>query len=432
MINENPLEPPKISIRRVVTATLVVAAVALAFWFLWRFHYLVLIFLTALVISIALRPVVQWASERGLPPGVSVALVYLLLLALIVAFVWFGLPLLADQATRIANTVTEGYLSIRQQLISGSNILLRRLALSMPVMLTEAPLPLSSPTDDGGEAAEAVAAMAQTWGLVGTVTRSVLATIAIFLLAFYWTLEAERIKRGLLLLFAIPRREPLRELITEIEYKVGRYVIGQSFLCLIIFGITFPTYLLIGLPYAFVLALFAGLMEAVPLVGPVLGAVPAVVVAFSISPTTVVWVIVASVIIQQLENNLLVPRVMEHSVGVRPLVTLLALLTFGSFFGMLGALIAIPMAATVQLLLDRYVLRLESAEDETNGRGAASVLRYKTRDLVHDLRQQIRQKEDMATAEADQVEDTIEAIALDLDSLIARHAPEEEGEEEST
>src|SRR5690606_22432940 len=142
-----------------------------------------------LVISIALRPVVQWASERGLPPGVSVALVYLLLLALIVAFVWFGLPLLADQATRIANTVTEGYLSIRQQLISGSNILLRRLALSMPVMLTAAPLPLSSPTDDGGEAAEAVAAMAQTWGLVGTVTRSVLATIAIFLLAFYWTLE---------------------------------------------------------------------------------------------------------------------------------------------------------------------------------------------------------------------------------------------------
>src|SRR5690606_24096199 len=214
-------------------------------------------------------------------------------------------------------------------------------------------------------------AMAQTWGLVGTVTRSVLATIAIFLLAFYWTLEAERIKRGLLLLFAIPRREPLRELITEIEYKVGRYVIGQSFLCLIIFGITFPTYLLIGLPYAFVLALFAGLMEAVPLVGPVLGAAPAVAVAFSISPSTVVWVIVASVIIQQLENNLLVPRVMEHSVGVRPLVTLLALLTFGSFFGMLGALIAIPMAATVQLLLDRYVLRLESAEDETNGRGAA-------------------------------------------------------------
>lgn len=426
MISENPLEPPKISIRRVVTATLVVAAVALAFWFLWRFHYLVLIFVAALIISIALKPIVQWASERGLPPGVSVALVFLLLLALIVAFVWFGLPLLADQATRIVSTISDGYLSIRQQLISGPNILLRRLALSMPTMLTQTLSPPTPPTDSGTEAAEAVAMMAQTWGLLGTVTRSVLATIAIFLLAFYWTLESERIKRGLLLLFAIPRREPLRELIAEIEYKVGRYVIGQSFLCLIIFGITFPTYLVIGLPYAFVLALFAGLMEAVPLVGPVLGAVPAVVVAFSISPTTVIWVIVASVIIQQLENNLLVPRVMEHSVGVRPLVTLLALLTFGSFFGMLGALIAIPLAATVQLLMDRYVLRLEAAEDETNGRGAASVLRYKTRDLVHDLRQQIRNKEDMATAEADQVEDLIEAIALDLDSLIARHAPEEE------
>ena len=114
-------------------------------------------------------------------------------------------------------------------------------------------------------------------------------------------------------------------------------------------------YLLIGLPNALVLALVAGVLEAVPLLGPLLGAIPAAVIALSIAPSKLIWVVVATVVIQQLENAVLVPRVMRKAVGVNPFVSLLAMFALSSLFGIAGALMAIPIAAMVQLLLDRFV-----------------------------------------------------------------------------
>jgi predicted PurR-regulated permease PerM len=210
-------------------------------------------------------------------------------------------------------------------------------------------------------------------------------------------------------------------LVATIEGKVGNFIIGQTLLCGIIGGLALIAYTLIGLPYALLLAFLAGIMEAIPVVGPVLGAVPAVLVALSLDSSKVIWVIVASVIIQQLENSLLVPRIMNRAVGVSPLVTLLALIAFSSLFGVIGAVIAIPMAAVIQLLLERYLLEPNAIEPETtNGRDRFSVLRYETQELVQDVRKQVRKKEEVASADSDQVEDSLEAIALDLDSLLAQ------------
>ena len=107
------------------------------------------------------------------------------------------------------------------------------------------------------------------------------------------------------------------------ETKIGSYIVGQSVLCLIVGSMALVAYLLIGLPDALILALMAGILEAVPLIGPLLGAFPASVVALSIAPSKLVWVIVATTIIQQVENSLLVPRVMRKAVGVNPFVSLL-------------------------------------------------------------------------------------------------------------
>ncbi len=136
-------------------------------------------------------------------------------------------------------------------------------------------------------------------------------------------------------------------------------------------------YVLIGLPNALVLALIAGVLEEVPMVGPLLGAIPAATIALSIAPSKLVWVIVASIVIQQLENSLLVPRVMRKAVGVNPFVSLLAIFAFSSLFGIVGALMAIPMAAIIQLLLDRFVFHPVVMEPEVSaGRDYASRLRY--------------------------------------------------------
>src|SRR5690606_5799327 len=104
--------------------------------------------------------------------------------------------------------------------------------------------------------------------------------------------------------------------------RVGGYVNGQLLLSLIIGTLAMIAYFIIGLPYAPALGLFVAIMEIIPLIGPVIGAVPALVLGFSISPQTALWTVVASLIIHQLESNFFGPRVMKRTLGMRPLVTL--------------------------------------------------------------------------------------------------------------
>jgi hypothetical protein len=183
-------------------------------------------------------------------------------------------------------------------------------------------------------------------------------------------------------------------------------------------------YLLIGLPNALVLALVAGALEAVPMIGPLLGAVPAAFVALSLGPDKLIWVIVATTVIQQLENSLLVPRVMSKAVGVNPFVTLLAFFAFSSFFGIAGALMAIPMAAIIQLVLNHFVFHPTTTEPEVStGRDYASRLRYEAQDLADDLRKQARLKKrgsDLRVKQIDQVMDDIETITTDLSALLTQ------------
>jgi predicted PurR-regulated permease PerM len=164
----------------------------------------------------------------------------------------------------------------------------------------------------------------------------------------------------------------------------------------------------------------------VPIIGPLLGAIPAILVASSIHPTLIVWVVLATVIIQAFENSFLVPRIMRASVGVNPIVTLLALLTFSSLLGLPGALLAIPSAAVIQLLLDRFVFSPDSNENHiSDGRDYISRLRYEAQDLVLDVRKQLRRKNDPSNESNDQIEDSIEKIASQLDLILDQISQEE-------
>ncbi|HZD58450.1 MAG TPA: AI-2E family transporter, partial [Anaerolineales bacterium] len=215
------------------------------------------------------------------------------------------------------------------------------------------------------------------------------------------------------------RRTYVRELINEVETKLGKFIRGQSLLLLAIGVMSLIAYLIIGLPYALVLAIIAGLLEAVPLVGPALGAIPAALVALTVDPIKVFWVAIATVIIQASENYLLVPRVMGRSVGVSPFVILLSLAAFASLLGIPGALLAIPLAGIIQILLDHLIFKLEPPEANTPpGRDFASMLRLEAQDLTNDIRMQLRIKESPSEEENDKIEDAIESIAIELDKFL--------------
>jgi predicted PurR-regulated permease PerM len=403
--------------RRVVWTTLVLVCVALCFWLLYRFNHVVFILFIAILMGTVIRPAVEWLHRRGLPRIAGVILVYFMLLALLTGFVLLLFPLIVEQSTTIAAAVPGYYQGLRQWMVSSPNQLIVRLSEFLPETL-----PSLGPVQQTGP--EMIATAGQALGYVADVAEAIFIATVILVLTLHWTLDGPQTIRSLLLLIPKGQRAIIRELVSAMETKVGSYIAGQGVLCLAIGILALVAYVLIGLPNALILALMAGVLEAVPMVGPLLGAIPAVLVALSMAPAKLVWVIVATVVIQQVENSLLVPRVMRKAVGVNPFVSLLALFAFSSMFGIAGALVAIPMAAIIQLLLDHFIFHPGPMEPEASaGRDTASRLRYEAQDLAQDLRKQARLKKggsDLRVKQIDQVMDEIEAIATDLDALLAK------------
>jgi len=412
------MSPPyEWTFRKVVWETLVLVFVALSFWLLYRFNQIVFILFIAIVFGTVIRPVVAWLHRRGLPPVAGVVLVYFLLLIFIISFFLLLFPLIADQFGKIAASIPGYYQSLRAWLVGNPNQLILRLGNFLPTAL-----PSLGATQQTGQ--QMLATAEQAAGYVASTVNILFTVTAVLLLAFYWTLYGTRTIQSLLMLVQSSQRESISELISAMETKLGFYIAGQAILCLVIGVLALAVYLLVGLPNALVLALVAAVMEAVPMVGPFLGAIPAGVIALSISPSKLVWVILGSIVIQQAEGSLLAPRIMRKAVGVNPLVSLLSLFAFSSLFGIAGALMAIPMAAIIQLLLDRFIFNPAAMEPEVSARrDLASRLRYEAQDLVQGMRTQARVKKigtDQWVKQTDKVMDEIEAITTDLDSLLGQ------------
>ncbi len=334
---------------QVVLATIFVVCVFLTFWLLYRLRDVLFLFFVAIVVGTAIRPAVEWLHRRGVPRATGIILIYILIAILVVGFLAMIVPLLADQATEIARTVPEYYTNFRTALMDSDNRLLQNIGWRIPSEVT-----LLVRRDTNAE--EVLDQVGQTLLYANLVLKGVLGTLVVFLLAYYWTQEGNLILRSLLRIMPPQRKKNIREFIQLAESKLGGYVRGQGLLCAAVGLTAFIAYLLIGLPYTLVLAIFAGVMEMVPVFGPGLGAIPALLVALSIDPSKALWVVIATVVIQLLENAVLVPRIMKHSMGVSPIIVLLSLIAFGSVFGFVGALLALPLAAIIQLLVSRVVL----------------------------------------------------------------------------
>ena len=412
-----PSRPDYWTFRRGVWATLLLVLVALGFWLLYRFYEVVFILFIAIVMGTVIRPMVNWLHRRGLPHTVGAIIVYLFLIALLVSFMLLLFPMIVQQGTTIFAFVPGYYQSLREWMVNNPNQLIISLSGFLPASLTGL-----APVQQTGQ--QVLASAGQALGYVTSGAKVIFTGIVFFLLAFYWTLHGPRTIQSFLLLVPSEKREGISELIATMEAKVGSYIAGQGALCLVIALMALVGYLFIGLPNVLVLALVVGVMEAVPLVGPLLGALPAALVALSISPSKLLWVVLVTVIIHQSENYLLAPRIMRKAVGVNPFVSLLAFLAFGSLFGLGGVLMAIPLTAIIQLLLDRFVFKSEPMESEASpGRDNVSRLRYETQELAQGMRKQARLKKfgsDRKVKQVDQVMDEIEAITTDLDGLLAQ------------
>ena len=184
--------------------------------------------------------------------------------------------------------------------------------------------------------------------------------ITVLILPFYLLLEASSLSKGFLSLFREDNRKRADRIMRAVTIKVGAWLGGQFLLAAIIgISATFGFWL-IGVPYFYVLGLIAAVGEMIPVVGPILAAVPAIALAATVSPQTALFTALYCWGQQFVENNFLVPRIMERQVGVSPVTIMIALLVGSTLLGFLGAILAVPTAAIVQVLVQEYLDREEA------------------------------------------------------------------------
>jgi len=403
---------PPWSARQVILGTLLIAAVILGFWLLWRFHMTLVILFAAIILGTALNPLADWLTAHRWSRAAAMLLIFGGIILILVGVFFLIIPSLARQSVELMSSIPALYDQFRQMLLQSQSIFLWNVGLRMPQELS---LWLSKMPQN----AEPLNAVADFIRISDTLLGGVLAVGAVFLLTAFWILGGERTQRSLLLLAPAAKRDSLKELWELIENRLAAFVRGQSILMLSIGLMALVAYWLIGLPHILVLALIAGIMEAVPIVGPALGALPAMAIAYTVDPILAVWVIVSTIIIQTAENYLLVPRVMGAAVGVNPIITLLLLAALGSLLGLPGALLAIPSAAVMQVLVDRFILSKNSTSPPAlEGRSRTSLVRYEVQELIGDVRKQLRKKEGRSSDGSDEIEDAIESLAVELDHLL--------------
>jgi predicted PurR-regulated permease PerM len=376
--SSSPEEVTTWTTNQVVFATIFVVCVFLIFWLLYRLQTVLLLFFVAIVLGTAIRPAVEWLYRRGVSRTNGVILVYILIASLVTGFLAIILPLLAEQTTELSRDLPAFYVTARNWLLDSENYVLRNIGVRMPAQLRL--LYNNNPTTE-----QVLDQVTQTVLYANLLIKGTLSTLAIFLLAYYWNQESHGVIRTILRLIPPPRKKAFLEFLDHVEMKIGAYIRGQAILCLIIGAVAFLAYLIIGLPFALALGIFAGVMEMIPVVGPALGAIPALLVALSDDPAKAIWVVVATVVIQAAENMYLLPRVMKDSIGVNPIIILLSMVAFGAVFGLAGVLLALPLAAILQFVINRIVTSPEGQNGNQPRKGNIQPLVNESEKLVRTL-----------------------------------------------
>jgi len=404
-----PMFWQRITNKQVAIGTVLVALVLLSLGLIVALRYVFLMLFLGIVVATALTPVVDRLRKFGLSQSIATLIAFGALLVIVGGIVAALAPFFVIQFVQALTVLPKFYAGFRSTVSASSSQFLRGLGAQLPAD------PFSGLAGDNS-----IALGSQVTLLLPSLGSTLLFTILVFILSYYWLYYRALAVQSIALLVPIDQRAGAIALWNEIETKIGAFVRGLAILGFVIGLLSGIGYLAIGLPYGLTIAIIAGILEAIPYVGPIITLVLAGIVGLSVSQDMALLAIGIAMIIQFLENSIVVPRVMDRAVGVSPVVTLLALAVFSDLFGLLGALLAVPLAAVFQVLLDRLMLRAVSPADlDIGGRDKLALLRYQTQDIANDLRGQVRSKTEEMGADVDAAEEELEALLLDLDSLLA-------------
>jgi predicted PurR-regulated permease PerM len=298
-------------------------------WILYQIKDVILIFFVSLMIMAILNPTVSKLTRLKIPRAVSIILIYLFIFAILSVAIVGIVPPLVEQSTNFASGLPKYLENLGISLYLSDQIINQTIS------------------QIGNLSSYAVRVSLAIFS-------NVLAVITVFFFTFYLLLARDRIDDQFATIFGESRKKFLGRLLDLLEIRLGGWARGEMILMLFIGLANFIGFTILGIPYSLPLALIAGLLEIVPTIGPIIAAIPAVIIAFSISPLIGVATIALVFLIQQLENYILVPKIMEKSVGVSPIITLLCLAIGLRLAGFIGVLISVPVFISLQVLFKEY------------------------------------------------------------------------------
>jgi predicted PurR-regulated permease PerM len=336
--------------RKAAVATLVVVGIVALALALWKLRVLVALFFLGLVIAAAMRPGVEWLHARRVPRAAGVAIHYLALAGLVALFLWLVVPRAITQVgdalggnvpttKRELDKATKHSTGIKHTILSGIDKRLKRLPPAGSIF---------SASIGVGRAAFEV--------LIGI--------FFTFAVAAYWVFERDRARRVLLSLVSREHRRTIYNTWDLIDAKLGAFVRGELLLIAFVGTVLSLAFWAIGVPFWLLLGIFAGVVEIVPVIGPLAAGAVAVGVGLTVSWTVALGAGLAVLGVRLLEDYVVVPKVLGHAVGLSPLVVLVSVTAIGLLLGGVYVLLAVPIAAVLVTLVDVVVRDKDPAEEE--------------------------------------------------------------------
>jgi predicted PurR-regulated permease PerM len=326
-----------------------VVAIALA---LWHLRVLVALLLLAIVISAAVRPGVEWFRRHGIPRGFGVAIHYVGFLGALALLLWLIVPRAIDQVQAAVGTLPTSASDVAEA-AKKSHGIKHEILVGIQHRLDRLPhgTDLIHPAITYGRTALEI--------LVGF--------FFTFAVAAYWIFEKRRAQALVLVLAPRKRRQVIRDTWDLIDAKLGAFVRGQLVMITFVSAVLSFAFWLDGLPYWLLIGVFSGIVEIVPIVGPLAAGIVSIGVGLTVDWQTGAGAAIAVFGLRLAQDYVIAPRVLGHAVGLSPLVVLVTVSTVGLLFGGANVLLATPLAAVLVTLMDVIVLDRDPADEDVPG-----------------------------------------------------------------
>lgn len=380
---------------RAVTYILLVTLAVIALWALRdRYAFALQVGVIGFVVAYVLNPVVEALTRIRVRRPIAVVLVYLALLQVLV----FGSVLVGQvvvELSRFVSLIPDAVQSLGEQ-IARLGAWFEGFAGRLPPSVNEfldGRLGLTSEGDLGVQAQDRVAVFLETAVanlvtlferilsggpsvLLSSATSFVSTTLQVFLILLasaYFLYDFQRFTKNFRRFIPVRWRPVAHDVITKTDRAVGGYLRGQLLITAVLGLMIWIGLTIIGIPFATAISFLAAIFNLVPYLGPIIGVIPAVLLAFTIGPWSAVFVVIVFVIANQLEGNVLSPLILSRSVDLHPVTVLLAIMAGLGLLGLVGALLAVPTVALTKVLLEDYLLTRPAYQEESNGEASTAV-----------------------------------------------------------